>query len=229
MSEKKDLTFPELQRLMQLEKQGKQGISFTYRNAEQIYTKFKELNSGWIVLIQDELLVIQDRLFVKSTVTARKGDETYSSTAFAEHNTVPVFKNGNKQMQEPQWTGTVSSYARKYALQGLFAIGEKDVDDLSDEMEQGEGAQQNSQTQFQGSPQQAQQGINNNQHNQILNGIRRLAQVTGRTEDELIHNVLNHFKIQDFHQVPVEHFGTVMNYLNASLAKAQGMNDFNNL
>ena len=31
-------------------------------------------------------------------------------------------------MQAPQWTGAVGSYARKYALQGLFAMGEEDVD-----------------------------------------------------------------------------------------------------
>ena len=39
------------------------------------------------------------------------------------------YKGGQSpQMAVPQWTGAVSSYARKYALQGLFAIGEEDVD-----------------------------------------------------------------------------------------------------
>ena len=37
-------------------------------------------------------------------------------------------------MQVPQWTGAVSSYARKYALQGLFGIGEKDVDEYPSDM-----------------------------------------------------------------------------------------------
>ena len=34
-------------------------------------------------------------------------------------------------MQVPQWTGAVSSYAGKYALQGLFGIGEEDVDGIA--------------------------------------------------------------------------------------------------
>ena len=116
-------------------------------------------------------------------------------------------------------------------MQGLFAIGEKDVDECP--VDESQPGTQNNQQQPQSTNQQAQQNqvqfISNEQYNQILNGIKQLANLAGRPFDELINNVAKHYGIQDFHQVPVEHFQTVMSYLQASMAKAQGMNNFNNL
>ena len=116
-------------------------------------------------------------------------------------------------------------------MQGLFAIGEKDVDECP--VDESQPGTQNNQQQPQSTNQQAQQNqvqfISNEQYNQILNGIKQLANLAGRPFDELINNVAQHYGIQDFHQVPVEHFQTVMSYLQASMAKAQGMNNFNNL
>lgn len=231
-----DLTFPELQQKMQLEKKKTRDVKYAFRNAEDIYTAFKELKSGWAVIVTDELIEITGKIFVKATAVALNDErsEKYQSTAYSELSPVPVFntqKGQIKQMQEPQWTGAVSSYARKYALQGLFAIGEKDVDECP--VDESQPGTQNNQQQPQSTNQQAQQNqvqfISNEQYNQILNGIKQLANLAGRPFDELINNVAQHYGIQDFHQVPVEHFQTVMSYLQASMAKAQGMNDFNKL
>lgn len=124
------MTFSELQTKMQVAKSKKQGINYTFRNAEEIFTHFKSLNSGWELTVSDELVELIGRIFIKATATAKKDDEIHQATRFAELDTVPVFKTGNAQMQVPQWTGAVSSYAGKYALQGLFGIGEEDVDSL---------------------------------------------------------------------------------------------------
>lgn len=124
------MKFSELQTKMQVAKSKKQGINYTFRNAEEIFTHFKSLNSGWELTVSDELVELIGRIFVKATATAKKDDEIHQATRFAELDTVPVFKTGNAQMQVPQWTGAVSSYAGKYALQGLFGIGEEDVDSL---------------------------------------------------------------------------------------------------
>ena len=110
-----NLTFPELQQKMQLEKKKAKDVKYAFRNAEDIYTAFKELKSEWIVILTDELFELSERVFVKAVATATKGDEVYTSTAFAELGNVPVLntqKGQFKQMQEPQWTGAVSSYAR---------------------------------------------------------------------------------------------------------------------
>ena len=126
------LSFTELQTRMQIGKKSKQGVKFTFRNAEDIETHFKTLKSGWYLNLTDRLLEVAGRLFVVATVTVSSGEETHSSEGLAELDTVPVMNNykggQSPQMAVPQWTGAVSSYARKYALQGLFAIGEEDVD-----------------------------------------------------------------------------------------------------
>lgn len=137
--EKEKMTFSELQREMQIGKsksvKNYSGqTSYNYRNAEQIYEHFKSLDSGWILIVSDKMYEILGRLFVESTATVSNSSEEHTAVGYSEHDQVPIFeKSGKQQMQKPQWTGAVSSYARKYALQGLFAIGENDVDDLQSE------------------------------------------------------------------------------------------------
>ena len=137
------MSFSELQTKMQVGKISKQGVKYNFRNAEDIFTHFKTLNSGWEINVSDDLVEVGGRIFVKATATAKKDDEVRSATRFTELDTVPIlntkdYKTGElkqvQQMQVPQWTGAVSSYAGKYALQGLFGIGEEDVDSLVDEI-----------------------------------------------------------------------------------------------
>ncbi|WP_449454581.1 ERF family protein [Streptococcus suis] len=208
-----DLTFSEVQEKMQIAKSAKQGISYSFRTAEEINTKFKELKSGWVLNISYELYGIMGRLFVKAIATATKGDEVHSSTAYSEHDEVPVFKNGNKQMEPPKWTGAVSSYAGKYALQGLFAIGEKDVDEYPEEnQEQGQYNQQQQPNQV--------KYIDDIQYQEILKTVEEFATVKGAPFDTVANFVLNKYQIQDFHQVPVDGYNVVMEYLNTQIQKA---------
>ncbi|HGA1325623.1 TPA: ERF family protein [Streptococcus suis] len=217
-----DLTFSEVQEKMQIAKSAKKGISYSFRTAEEINTKFKELKSGWVLNISYELYEIMGRLFVKAIATATKGDEVHSSTAYSEHDEVPVFKNGNKQMEPPKWTGAVSSYAGKYALQGLFAIGEKDVDEYPSEenQEQGQSNQQQHPNNQQEQHQNQVKYIDNIQYQEILKTVEEFATVKGAPFDTVANFVLNKYQIQDFHQVPVDGYNVVMEYLNAQIQKA---------
>ena len=138
------MNFAELQTKMQISKTSKKGVRYTFRNAEDIFTHFKTLNSGWEINVSDDLVEVGGRIFIKATATATKGDEVRCATRFSELDTVPILNitDSNtgeikqvQQMQVPQWTGAVSSYAGKYALQGLFGIGEEDVDSLVNEIE----------------------------------------------------------------------------------------------
>ena len=230
-----DLTFSELQRQMQLGKQKKQGVSYSFRNVEDITTKFKELDSGWVLTFEDcDPIELQGRLFYKAVAMVNKGDEVHKSPGYAELSEVPIIKTrtGNtiQQMQAPQWTGAVSSYARKYAVQGLFAIGEKDVDEYPVEENQGQSNQQ------QQPDNQSSQGRNANQpdlistdqYKAVCGKIRTWAQLKNASFDQVANHVLQYFKIRDFHDIPELHFDTVMSYLNGQIAKAQGQ-DFNNL
>jgi len=99
---------------------------YHYRSCEDIVEAAKPLLSahGYHLNMSDEIVAVTDRVYVKATATVLKGVEVIAiSTAFARE---PMDKKG---MDASQITGTASSYARKYALNGLFAIDDtKDAD-----------------------------------------------------------------------------------------------------
>ncbi|QOI69936.1 ERF family protein [Streptococcus phage SA01] len=215
-----DLTFPELQQKMQLEKKKSKDVKYAFRNAEDIYTTFKELKSDWSVIVTDELIELVGKIFVKATAVAFNDErnERYQSTAYAEISPVPVFntqKGQIKQMQDPQWTGAVSSYARKYALQGLFAIGEKDIDEYPVEESQERG-QNNQQAQEQNQV----RYIDNIQYQEIIKNVEEFATIKGAPFDTVANFVLSKYQIDDFHKVPVDGYNIVMEYLTKQIQKA---------
>ena len=96
---------------------------YWYRSCEDILEAVKPLLNGAILTIQDEVVLIGDRYYIKATATFIDGEFKISTSAFARE---PLNKT---KMDEPQITGTASSYARKYALNGLFLIDDtKDAD-----------------------------------------------------------------------------------------------------
>ena len=216
-----DLTFPELQQKMQLEKKKSKDVKYAFRNAEDIYTTFKELKSDWSVIVTDELIELVGKIFVKATAVAFNDErnERYQSTAYAEMSPVPVFntqKGQIKQMQDPQWTGAVSSYARKYALQGLFAIGEKDIDEypVEENQEQGQANQQQKPNNQQAQEQNQVRYIDN------IKNVEEFATIKGAPFDTVANFILSKYQIDDFHQVPVDGYNIVMEYLTKQIQKA---------
>lgn len=119
------MNFDELQRKMQLAKSANKAVSYKSRSAEDILDKFKSLNSGWVLTLSDKIKSAGDSLIFVSTAICQKGDEKYEGS-----HEQPVTSSPNKMMSPPQYQGAVSSYARKYALQGLFAMGESDFDQM---------------------------------------------------------------------------------------------------
>ena len=102
---------------------------YNYRSCEDILEGLKPLLIKYKVtlIIDDEIVQIGDRYYVKATATLidveGEGREYINSTAFAREDEK---KTG---MDLSQLTGSTSSYARKYALSGLFAIDDtKDSD-----------------------------------------------------------------------------------------------------
>ncbi|MFR6759089.1 ERF family protein [Streptococcus pneumoniae] len=227
-----DLTFAELQRKMQIEKQTKQGVKYPFRTAEDINNKFKSLDSGWSVSFpEDDIIQKGDKLYYKAVAVAkRESDGTIEKAiGWAREEDVPIFhtqKGDVKQMQDPQWTGAVGSYARKYALQGLFAIGGEDVDEYPVEESQEQG-QNNQQQQQQGNQQAQGQNqvmyIDNIQYQEINDLINDIAKIKGMPFDTLANYVLSEKLkgLQDFHRVQVGDYEVLKNYLTEQLAKAK--------
>lgn len=98
---------------------------YKYRNCEDILEAVKPLlaREECTLTLTDDVVLIGDRFYIKATATISDGTETVSVTAFARESAE------KKGMDDSQVTGTASSYARKYALNGLFLIDDtKDAD-----------------------------------------------------------------------------------------------------
>ncbi|CIU91711.1 ERF family protein [Streptococcus pneumoniae] len=223
-----DLTFAELQRKMQIEKQTKQGVKYPFRTAEDINNKFKSLDSGWSVSFpEDDIIQKGDKLYYKAVAVAkRESDGTIEKAiGWAREEDVPIFhtqKGDVKQMQDPQWTGAVGSYARKYALQGLFAIGGEDVDEypVEESQEQGQNNQQQKPNNQQAQGQNQVRYIDNIQYQEIIKNVEEIATIKGAPFDTVANFVLSKYQIDDFHKVPVDGYNIVMNYLTKQIQKA---------
>jgi len=100
---------------------------FKYRNLEDIMEAVKPLlvEHGLTLTLTDDLVQIGDRYYIKATARISDGTTEQVTTAFARE---PEIKKG---MDEPQITGTASSYARKYALAGLLLLDDaEDIDSM---------------------------------------------------------------------------------------------------
>lgn len=100
---------------------------YAYRNAEDILEAVKPLcaETGTVVLLSDDIINIGNRFYVKATV-ALIDAETQTQLTVSAYAREEEEKKG---MDGSQVTGASSSYARKYALNGLFAIDDtKDSD-----------------------------------------------------------------------------------------------------
>jgi len=99
--------------------------NFSYRSCEDILESVKPLLKarGLMMTITDEVVNVGSKNYIRATVTIRDGDQTVSVSAFARE------AEAKKGMDDSQITGTASSYARKYALNGMFLIDDtKDAD-----------------------------------------------------------------------------------------------------
>lgn len=112
---------------------------YNYRSCESILEAVKPLlkEAGLALIINDEMLALGNRFYVKAEAKLidANGELVALSTAYARE------EDEKKGMDAAQVTGSTSSYARKYALNGLFAIDDnKDAD--TDEYQETQNAAQ---------------------------------------------------------------------------------------
>lgn len=100
---------------------------YSYRSCEDILEAVKPLlaETKTVLTVTDDMVAMDGRFYIKATarLADTESDEVISNTAFARES------EAKKGMEESQVTGSTSSYARKYALNGLFCIDDvKDAD-----------------------------------------------------------------------------------------------------
>jgi len=100
---------------------------YKYRTAEGILQAAKAAlgDSGLTIILTDQIQLVGDRYYVQAIAKITDGKESVEVSAFARE------ELSKKGMDASQITGSASSYARKYALNGLFAIdGTADADSM---------------------------------------------------------------------------------------------------
>lgn len=217
-----EMTFTELQQKMQLEKKKEGTAKYASRHVEDIYDAFKSLKSNWSIVVNYDLVEFSGKAFIKAIATASNREEKEQAVAFAELSPVPILKTRNgdlKQMNEPQWVGAVQSYAGKYALQALFAIGEEDVDhfevaeeSLRPNQPHNHQPQNNQQPNF----------ISNEQHDTIMQLINELALITGQATETVANYYLKKYKLNVFSELLVPGFDVVTHDIQTQINNRKG-------
>ena len=103
---------------------------YKYRNVENIYNQAKPLcvKYGLTLTVSDSLVYESGRFYIKATATVTDGNTAVSSDGFARED------EDKKGMDKAQLTGACSSYARKYALSGLFLLDDnQDIDSMDND------------------------------------------------------------------------------------------------
>ena len=164
---------------------------YNYRSCEDILEGVKPLlkEHNLALLIDDEIVQIGERYYVKATAKITDGREFVSATAYARE---PDTKKG---MDESQITGATSSYARKYALNALLCIDDtKDADTMDNSKKP---------------VQQTQETVYN------WNSLKTRAVQGGISEEELVHYITETFKVSKPSELKQEHYQQAFNWVNA--------------
>lgn len=164
---------------------------YNYRSCEDILEGVKPLlkEHNLALLINDEIVQIGERYYVKATAKITDGREIVSATAYARE---PDTKKG---MDESQITGATSSYARKYALNALLCIDDtKDADTMDNSKKP---------------VQQTQETVYNWQT------LKARATQGGISEEDLVHYVTETLKVKKPSELTQEHYQQAFNWVNA--------------
>lgn len=164
---------------------------YNYRSCEDILEGVKPLlaKHGLVLTIRDGIELIGDRYYVKATATITDGKEQLSTDAYARESL------DKKGMDASQVTGSTSSYARKYALNGLLAIDDtKDADTMD-----------NSKKPIQ----QTQETVYN------WSTLKARATQGGISEDDLKHYLKETLKVNESKDMTQELYQQAFNWVNA--------------
>jgi len=146
--------------------------NYNYRSCEDVMQAFKEINKqyNFVLNVSDEIINVGDRYYIKAIATLSDGENSITGTGYARED------ENKKGMDLSQLTGACSSYARKYALNGLFCLDDtKDPDTDEYEKINNNAEEQKKQNVFDATlPLQNQQFKSNEPSEELLNEIKLL-------------------------------------------------------
>ena len=167
---------------------------YNYRSCEDILEGVKPLlaKHGLVLTIRDGIELIGDRYYVKATATITDGKEQLSTDAYARESL------DKKGMDASQVTGSTSSYARKYALNGLLAIDDtKDADTMDNSKKPAQQTQETQETVYN------------------WQTLKTRATQGGISEDDLKHYLKETLKVNESKDMTQELYQQAFNWVNA--------------
>lgn len=177
--------------------------NFSYRNCEDIMEKVKPLCLKYrcLVLMQDDIKLIGDRFYIRAQVDLHdlESGNIISVAALARET------ESRKGFDESQLTGSSSSYARKYALGGMFAIDDgKDADTL-DNTKQGVASLKKKDKQEDVSDEEAKADKERKEQLQKVQGVMRaILQNPKATNEQVANNQQEVLSLFSKHQVDLK-------------------------
>lgn len=168
---------------------------YHYRSCEDILEAVKPLlaERGLLMTITDSVELIGDRYYIKATVKVTDGTHTYEVSAYARETLE------RKKMDDAQLTGAASTYARKYALNGMYCIDDaKDADGLPNEPK-----------------------VETNQFNanKAYYELKAKAEHGGITVNELTAYLKQTFKVENSSQMTADQFRIASEWVTAEIKK----------
>jgi len=196
---------------------------YNYRSAEDILEAVKPVNAGneLTLTLSDEPVMIGDRIYIKATATLVYKEEALETTAYARE---ALTKKG---MDESQITGTASSYARKYALNGLYLIDDtKDAD--TDEYVNQNKSKPTSSNQMAKKPDSQHNETKEKQLAELQVALKEYAEASGNDDAEGINKLqawaLGQLGVDTFNSVPESKINGFIKSVNVKITNKQQQN-----
>lgn len=194
---------------------------YKYRSCEDVLEGLKPVLDKYkaTLFITDDIVVVEGRFYVKATATFvdTESGEKLSNTAFARES------DAKKGMDESQVTGATSSYARKYALNGLFLIDDTKDSDTNEYQQEKANKQtkveQPKETKSETTePQEQFKPTNNKIGEKEIEAIKAELARTGIDEK----TIFGMFKVNGFEEITEIQHHTIMNKFAKTPSKKEG-------
>lgn len=201
---------------------------YKYRNLESILEALKPLLDKYkcVLTITDSIELIGERFYIKSTATIVDIEFKKTEGDFSNRFTTVAYareEDSKKGMDASQLTGASSSYARKYALNGLFAIDDtKDSDDIN-QSEKPVSRSQNNPPRPAPAQQQAQtqqQGFNaSSNSNLITESQAKRMYALAKGDAEILKKVLSQFDFTSSKEVTKDKYNSICELIQSLTSK----------
>lgn len=186
--------------------------NYKYRSLEDINEAVKPLlaRENLQLTVSDELILIGERYYIKAT--AMISDSTGNKVEVHGYARESAQKKG---MDDSQITGTASSYARKYALNGLFLIDDTKDADTNEFADQAKGSSNKQSKQSSNKQTKPKNNLTDSQKQTAVSKMTEFAKKQNVSLEQAVAKLFPYLKLEpDLSKLTPDGFGILMNYLN---------------